>query len=352
MKKILLLALMFVFQLSAFGQARLWDSFGKTFNVKGGAGIEQFVTAILNTKPTEWSRDPVYDKRNGYFRYHEEGAGSIIYNVAYWNRKDGKKLVVLSYQENDFGKKVKPQSSAWGYYSSFKYDEEATGIINTETGFRAYLYDEAKKQLVPMTTSPFNGLPTPLDNHYFLQLPRQGKDIVVCEKVSYYEDVYHSLKWNGSTFDFKKENNIPRDFFVTASKVNIYGAPNGKVVFTTNNTKDYSLEVLKIENGWCLVHGNVIYPNGDDAELVNLSGSSTGQYWIKAADLGANGIGNAKLRATPNKNAKVLMTVTEDTLVEPVELRGEWVKVREVKTKKEGWMLREELCSNPLTTCA
>ena len=134
MKKVLLLALLVVLQLGAFGQGRMWNTFGKTVNVKGGVGIEQFVTAILETKPNEWHHEPVYDKKNGYFSYFEEGAGSITYNVSYWNRKDGKKLVILSYRENDFGKKVKPQSSTWGYFSSLQYGEAETDILNMETG--------------------------------------------------------------------------------------------------------------------------------------------------------------------------------------------------------------------------
>lgn len=352
MKKILVLSLVLTLQLSALGQTRLWNSYGKTFNVKGGVGIEQFVTAIFQTKPNEWSSDAVYDKPHGYFSFHEEGDGSVTYNVSYWNRSDKKKLVILSYRATSFGKRVKPQSSAWGYYSTFQYGEADTDIYNTETGFRAYLYDEVKKLLVPMATPPFNGMPNPVDSHYFLQLPREGKDITVCETVDLYDPVYHTLTWNGMSFDFKKEGNIPEEFFVTSHKVEVCNAPDGKVVFSTINDKNYTLDILKVENGWCLILDNMIIPNGDDSEIINLKGSSTGHYWIKASALGANGRGNAKLHAIPSKTSKVLMTITEDVVVEPIELHEEWIKVREVKTKKEGWMQREDLCSNPLTTCA
>lgn len=351
MKKILLLSLVLALQFSAFGQTRLWNNYGKTFSVKGSVGIEQFVTAILQTKPNEWSADPVYDKPHGYFCYHEEGDGSVTYNVSYWNRSDKKKLVILSYRETSSGKKVEPQSSAWGYYSTFQYGEGDTDIYNTETGFRAYLYDELKKQLVPTATPPFNGMPNPVDGHYFLQLPREGKDITVCETVDLYDHVYHTLKWNGMTFDFKKEGYIPEEFFVTSHKVEVRNAPNGKVVFSTINNKNYTINILKVENGWCLIHENAIIPNGDESDIVELKGSSTGHYWIKASALGANGRSNAKLYATPDKGSKVLMNVTEDVIVEPIELHDEWIKVREVKTRKEGWIPRENLCSNPLTTC-
>lgn len=351
MKKLFFLALILAFQLGASAQTRSWNAYGKTFNVKGGAGIEQFVTAIFNIKPNEWDGEPVFDKRCGYFSYFQEGGGSVTYNVSYWNRKDGKKLVILSYRDNNFGNKENPQSSAWGYYGSFQYGMADTDILNTETGCRAYLYDEAKKQLVPMATPPFNGLPNPMDSHYFLQLPREGKDIIVCEQTGMYDHVYHSLKWNGMTFDFKKEGNVLASFFLTDSKANIRTAPNGKVVKTLPGNGSHVVDILKIENGWCLIYGNVINEYEESKE-VELKGSATGQYWIHTSCLGANGTGEAKLHATPEEGSKVLMDLTEDTLVVPIEMRGEWVKVREVKSKKEGWVLSEDLCSNPLTTCA
>lgn len=351
MKKTILFALALIMQLGAFGQDRMWQQYSKPVSVKGGAGIEQFVTAVLDTKPNEWFNDPVYDRKNGFFSYHEEGAGSVTYNLAYWNRKDGKKLVILSFQETDFGKRVKQEASPWYFYSSVQYGEEADQIINTETGFHAYLYNEAKKQLQPLATPPFNGMPSPLDGHYFLELPRQGKDIIVRHELGEYKRVYHTLTWNGMSFDYSKDELYPEDFFVNTSQVEIYNAPNGKVVFTTDNVHEFTLEILKVENEWALIYDNTIFPNGDDTEEVRLTGSPSGNYWIKASHLAANGRGNAKLREMPKLDANSLMDITEDSFVMPLELSKGWVKVREVKTNKEGWLLREELCSNPLTTC-
>ncbi len=350
MKKTLLLALLLVSQLGAFAQSENWNNNGKPLKVNGGVGIEQFVTAIFGIKPNEWDHDPVYDKKNGYFSDFEEGAGSITYNVCYWNRKDGKKLVIMSYRENDFGKKIEPMASTWGYMSSFQFGENETDIINMETGFRAYLYDEAKKQLVPMANPPFNGFPNPLDANYFLELPQQGKDIMVYESVSYDQEIRHSLKWNGMTFDFLKEEEVLADFFVTDSKANIRTAPNGTIVKTLSSEGEYSVDVYEMKDGWCRISPTV-YENTVGNDVV-LKGSATGDYWIHKSCLGANGRGDSKLRATPDMDGKVLMDLTDDSLVEPQEIRGAWIKVREVKSKKEGWVLKEELCSNPLTTCA
>lgn len=350
MKKGLLLSLLLVSHLCAFAQSDMWDSYGKTLNVKGGIGIEQFVTAIFNTKPGEWSTDAVYDKRNGYFRYHEEGDGSVTYNVSYWNRKDGKKLVIMAYRENNFGKKVEPMASAWGYFSSLQYGDLPTDIINMETGFRAYIYDVVKKQLVPLATPPFNGLPTPLDSQYFLELPQEGKDIVVCETVDYLDEIKHSLRWNGMTFDFEKGERVLASFYLTDTKANIRTAPNGKILKTLPGTGEYTVDAFEIKDGWCRI-GQTIYENTEGKDI-KLSDSDTGQYWIHHSRLGATAVAaTAKLRATPDMDGEILMTLTEDSHVTPLEIRGVWVKVRESESKKEGWVLSDELCSNPLTVC-
>ena len=136
---------------------------------------------------------------------------------------------------------------------------------------------------------------------------------------------------------------------MTDSKANIRTAPNGKIVKTLSGEGEYTVEVYEMKDGWCRI-APTVYENtvGND---IKLKGSANDQYWIHNSCLGANGRAETKLRATPDMNGKVLMKVTEDTLVRPLEIRGLWIKVRDVKSKKEGWVLDEELCSNPLTTC-
>ncbi len=358
MKKAFIIALALIMQLSAFADGNpMWNNYGKTVQVKGGAGIEQFVEAILGYKPDDWSRDPVYDKRNGFFHYYEEGSGHIEYYVSYWNRNDGKKLVIMSYDEADFGKPITPQSSPWGYYSTTMVadndmESEAEGV-NTDTGFRAYLYDEAKKQLTPLTTPPFNGFDNPVKNHYLLMLPQQGKDIRVREQkdeAGFF--VYHTLKWNGMTFDFIREGNVVASFFGTEANINIRTAPNGRIVYTTPNTGEYSFDIVKIENGWCLIDGTSIYEN-EESTMIELNGSNSG-YWVHSSCIGAkggNGDGAVTLLASPDDNAKVVYKSNDYTIIEPIEIRGEWVKVRARVSKKVGWIRIYDMCSNPLTNC-
>jgi len=355
MKKLLIFSLTLIINIAAFADEPLWNTYGKTLPVKGGVGIVQFVEAIFDYKPDDWSREATYDRKNGFFHYYEEGAGHVEYYVSYWNRNDGKKLVIMSYDSSDFGNAIKPVSSPWGYISSFDLEDEGMpdvqGAITVDTGFRAYLYDEAKSQLVPLQSAPFNNMGTPVRKHYLLQLPQKGKDIRVREEEELGVMVYHTLKWNGMTFDFVHEGNPILSFFCTDADTNIRTAPNGKVAFTTPANGSYGVEIDQIVNGWCHLAFDSVYEY-EEAEVTELHGSDSG-YWVHHSVIGArgNGDGGITLRAAPDANAKIVFSTEEDTQFEPLELKGRWVKVRVKGTKTEGWLRSSDICSNPLTNC-
>lgn len=354
MKKIVIVTLALLMNVCAWANEPMWNQYGKIFKVKGGVGIEQFVEAILDTKKGDWDHEATYDKKNGFFHYFEEGAGHIEYFVAYWNRKDGKKLVMMSYDTSDFTPKpVAPKSSPWGYSHAWKAevgpDDEPCYIL-TETGFRAYLYNEAKQQLEPLQTPPVNGWDGPSKGHFQLRLPRSGKDITVREEKTMNNYVYHWLKWNGTTFDFVKGGNAAFDMYIVGDD-NIYNAPNGKVACKLPNKGEFSVVFDRIENGWCHIVGDTAYEN-EQAEDHRLTGSSNG-YWIKSSSLCATGMGDGSvtLYASPDKKAKVVVKTDDWTEFNPIEIRGEWLKVRVKKTNKEGWIHGDDICSNPLTNC-
>lgn len=355
MKRTIIIALTILLNLSVSAEKTpMWRTLGKTVQVKGGVGIEQFVEAIFGIKRDDWDYDPEFDKRNGYFHYFQEGDGHTSYYVSYWNRKDGKKLVLVSYDTTEFGKRIEKRTSPWGCMSTFKVDAESVGSdegIITDTGFRAYLYDDVKKQLVPLPSPPFNGFDNPVQKHYLLQLPQHGKDIRVREQTGYCEHVYHLLKWNGMTFDFERIGNDIASFYGTEPKINIRTAPNGKIVYTTPQTGSYCFNIIKVENGWCLIDGNSIY-EAEESIDTDLKGSDTG-YWVHSSCIGAKGVGagGVTLYASPDEKSQVAFKSDDETLIEPIEIRGEWVKVRASASKKEGWMRNDMICSNPLTNC-
>lgn len=136
----------------------------------------------------------------------------------------------------------------------------------------------------------------------------------------------------------------------TGGQTNIRNAPGGKIVDALPFDNEYNMLIDKIQNGWCHIVGGVVTPF--DQSDRQLKGSTTG-YWIHSSVVGATGMGDGgvKLYATPSKKAKVVFRSTDWTVVRPVEIKGDWIKVRVDGKKTTGWMRIDELCSNPVTNC-
>lgn len=199
------------------------DQLNHSFKVTGGAGIKQFVSALEPFDKEFWQYcEPTVDQANGYFEWGDEGDGSIAYNAAYWNCKDGAKLFIISW--NHCEHYYFPEEDKWkfGTISSVgnNYRYEVFGIDNPDnvhdgtvscygydTGYIVYIYDEGTKMLTPLKFAPFSGMPE-TNAHRYLLLPRKGKDIEVMETIytdgSDPKNEFHTLKWNGNSFDYIK----------------------------------------------------------------------------------------------------------------------------------------------------
>lgn len=183
--------------------ASWYNRLNKRYKVKGGAGIEQFVSAIGVYDPDGNARY-ILDKKNGFFAVNQEGAGHLICNAAYWNRKDGKKLFIVAFDFSELavdGADMATYGNTWSYTMACDV-EGGRYNMRYEIGFKAYLYDPATSELVPLKQVPFNGWPTKPYFRYLI-LPQQGKDIKVREGSEWDRYVEHTLKWNGMTFDYK-----------------------------------------------------------------------------------------------------------------------------------------------------
>ncbi len=194
-----------------------------SFKVKGGVGIKQFVSALEPFDDDFWRYcEPTLDQPNGYFDWGDEGDGSVRYNAAYWNCKDGAKLFIISWRQCEnyyFPQEDKERFGTTGMTgSNFKY--EVVGIDNPDnvndgmiscygfdTGYIVYIYSEDTKMLTPLRFAPFSGMPE-TNAHRYLELPRKGKDIKVHEIVykdnGDFDEEIHTLKWNGISFDYNK----------------------------------------------------------------------------------------------------------------------------------------------------
>lgn len=187
------------------------------FLVEGTPNIESFAKALpIYEKEYGFFNEEdggefILDKKNGYFKYSFEGDGSVSYKAAYWNRTDGKKLLILSYHqsESDYNEGIVEASnehlySPWyyAYVESVGGDEETTYLYFHESGFAAYLYNEENHMLEMLPEPPFNGWQAKDVNRY-LALPQNGKDIEVVD-ITGDEPVSTMLKWNGMTFNYQE----------------------------------------------------------------------------------------------------------------------------------------------------
>ena len=132
---------------------------------------------------------------------------------------------------------------------------------------------------------------------------------------------------------------------------NVRNAPKGKVVDRISTGVSAMFEVEKPTNGWWCIVGNE-YSTGD--ENGTLKGSTTG-YWIHYSVLavGTRNYGGQKLtlRKLPNAKSAKVYQFSEEILLRPMDIKGDWVKVKTVDGKYTGWIEVEWLCGNALTNC-
>ena len=59
------------------------------------------------------------------------------------------------------------------------------------------------------------------------------------------------------------------------------------------------------------------------------------------------------LRSEPYDKGEVLWSTKQSIMVRPIDVSadGDWLKVKTIDGKHQGWISRDWLCSNPLTNC-
>ena len=133
---------------------------------------------------------------------------------------------------------------------------------------------------------------------------------------------------------------------------NVRDGVNGKIVGKIPVNEDIMLDVMSPKNGWWRIfEGEYWNPDGDTTEL---KGSRTG-YWIHSSVIAVStrNYGGEKLclMERPSAKSKVVYTFTEEILLNPVDIMGDWVKVKTTDGKHVGWILAEWLCGNSVTNC-
>ena len=132
---------------------------------------------------------------------------------------------------------------------------------------------------------------------------------------------------------------------------NVRNAPNGKVVDRIPTSESAMIEVDQPTNGWWKIVSKG-YSTGDEGGT--FKGSTTG-YWIHYSVLAVAtrnyGGQTLVLRKSPNAKAAKVFEFSEEELLRPMEIKGDWVKVKTYDGKHTGWIEMEWLCGNALTNC-
>ena len=184
----------------------LYNELDADFMVNGTPNIRSFVEATLGSLGYEFEPEN-YDLRNGYFQITEEGDGMFRVNAAYWNRNDGKKLFIISWDNTgvEFADKrtgecrgVKYASSPWMH---FDVENAGDGYYRTEeSGYLTYIFNEKTRMLELKYDISILGNLSEFNGHRYLILPQKGKDIKVMEKDGDGNCRYRTLRWNGMSF--------------------------------------------------------------------------------------------------------------------------------------------------------
>ena len=132
---------------------------------------------------------------------------------------------------------------------------------------------------------------------------------------------------------------------------NVRNAPNGKVVHVLEHEDGIVLTLIEAVNGWWKIDSTIEYW-GDDEREVKLEGSTTG-YWVHNSVIGFTGAGGdvgCKIYSKPSHKSRIVREY-DGQLLHPIEIKGNWVKVRTEDGKHTGWFHTDNICYNPLTTC-
>ena len=133
---------------------------------------------------------------------------------------------------------------------------------------------------------------------------------------------------------------------------NIRNAPKGKVVGKLPTNSDAMFNVVKCVNGWWQINKGEYWQPDD--ETGKLKGSTTG-YWVHKSCIAVStrNYGGQKLllRNTPSHQGALSYSFKDETMLRPIDIKGDWIKVQTFDGKHAGWIESEWLCGNSVTNC-
>lgn len=141
------------------------------------------------------------------------------------------------------------------------------------------------------------------------------------------------------------------------SATNVRKTPGGEVITEISPAVDHAVHIIGVKGKWFKI--DFIEPFDTDAEGNPLAYDIPGQFgWIHQSvlELGTRNYGNQTLNfyEKPDQKSAISFTIDQEFYGMPVNACGDYVKLQgEYEGKKvSGWVKKEWLCSNPLTTCS
>lgn len=134
---------------------------------------------------------------------------------------------------------------------------------------------------------------------------------------------------------------------------NIRNAPKGKVIDKISTSLNVLLVLKDYQNGWWRIDGAP--ENAAEGVDIALAPSKTGHwihYSVVAFATRNYGGQSISLYSSPNLRATKVYTFSEEKMLHPIGVKGDWIKVTTEDGKHTGWIEQTWICANPLTNCS
>lgn len=143
----------------------------------------------------------------------------------------------------------------------------------------------------------------------------------------------------------------------SGTATNVRKSPGGEVVVQLTNAVDHEIHLIAKEDKWYMLDKVEPFDYDSDGDPISYD-IPGGNAWIHQSvlEIGTRNYGNQEMKifAQPFADAEVLNTVTVELYGTPIDACGEYIKISAKNGDRviEGWIKKEWVCSNPVTTCS
>lgn len=278
-----------------------------------------------NGKKLTWA--DLFTNKNAVRPYVTEAFNSGVYEKMEWE-------VVFAHKDCDINTYPMPESDPYideNWYVNFFYREYEIGPFAMGTPCTKVFASKLSKVMTPWAKQTFTQIGAEADGRGADEIPYAG----------------------GLADDGRGEVYVLGVFVKDSDpETNVRNAPKGKVVAKLHNGDMIDIEE-QAENGWFRIAAN-IYDNGE-GEPKKICKNDSEVLWIHSsvimADWVSDGMVVVTMFAAPDFNSKKTAEFNgyDGRIQRILDVQGEFVKVKtQIGT---GWVHKDFLCGNSLTTC-